>query len=132
MLCGGGQNHWIGLYDAFLIKENHIAAAGGITTAVNRARDLYPERPVEVEVEDLSQLAEATTANAQIALIDNFSLVDTRQAVALSKGKIKLEASGGIDEQTIVEIARTGVDYISTGTLTKEVRPLDLSMRFLE
>ena len=127
--CGGGQNHRIGLYDAFLIKENHIAAAGGITTAVNRARDLYPERPVEVEVEDLSQLAEATTANAQIALIDNFSLVDTRQAVALSKGKIKLEASGGIDEQTIVEIARTGVDYISTGTLTKEVRPLDLSMR---
>lgn len=130
--CGGGHNHRIGLYDAFLIKENHIAAAGGITSAVGRARDLHPDRPVEVEVEDLSQLAEAMAANAEIALIDNFSLVDTRQAVASSRGKIKLEASGGIDEQTIAEIARTGVDYISSGTLTKQVRPLDLSMRFLE
>ena len=130
--CGGGHNHRIGLYDAFLIKENHIVAAGGISAAVQKARSLYPDRSVEVEVEDLVQLAEAMEANAEIALIDNFSLEDTRRAVALTRGKMKLEASGGIDEQTITEIARTGVDYISSGTLTKEVRPLDLSMRFLE
>ncbi len=128
--CGGGQNHRLGLYDAFLIKENHIAAAGGIAAAVRKAKALHPDHPVEVEVENLDQLAEAMEAAAEIALIDNFSLEDTRQAVSVSRGKIKLEASGGIDEQTLADIARTGVDYISSGTLTKEVSPLDLSMRF--
>jgi nicotinate-nucleotide pyrophosphorylase (carboxylating) len=130
--CGGGQNHRLGLYDAFLIKENHITAAGGVAAAVQKARQLHPDRPVEVEVENLDQLAEAMDAGAEIALIDNFSLGDTHRAVSMSRGKIKLEASGGIDEQTIAEIARAGVDYISSGTLTKEVRPLDLSMRFQE
>jgi nicotinate-nucleotide pyrophosphorylase (carboxylating) len=130
--CGGGENHRMGLYDAFLIKENHITAAGGISAAVEKARALYPDRPVEIEVEDLAQLAEAMDAKVEIALIDNFNLEDTRRAVASTRGRMKLEASGGIDEQTITEIALTGVDYISTGTLTKEVKPLDLSMRFLE
>lgn len=130
--CGGGRNHRTGLYDAFLIKENHIAAAGGITAAVKQARALYPDRTVEVEVENLAQLTEALDAGAEIALIDNFTLEETARAVEMARGRMKLEASGGIDENSITEIARTGVDYISSGALTKEVRPLDLSMRFLE
>ena len=130
--CGGGRNHRTGLYDAFLIKENHIAAAGGIMAAVGKARVLHPDRTVEVEVENLDELSEALEAGAEIALIDNFTLEDTASAVAMTKGRMKLEASGGIDENSILEIARTGVDYISSGVLTKEVRPLDLSMRFLE
>ncbi|MEZ5558820.1 MAG: carboxylating nicotinate-nucleotide diphosphorylase [Pseudomonadales bacterium] len=130
--CGGGHNHRLGLYDAFLIKENHIAAAGSISAAVSRARALYPERAVEVEVETLAELEEAIAAGAETALIDDFSLEDSRRAVAMASGRIRLEASGGINEQTIATIAGTGVDYISSGALTKEVRPLDLSMRFVE
>ena len=130
--CGGGHNHRLGLFDAFLIKENHIAAAGGISQAVLRARSQHPEIPVEVEVESLLELNEAMDAGADTALIDNFSLADTTTAVTVSRGTLKLEASGGIDEKTIGDIAATGVDYISIGNLTKQILPLDLSMRFLD
>lgn len=130
--CGGGHNHRLGLFDAFLIKENHIAAAGGISQAVLRARSQHPEIPVEVEVESLLELNEAMDAGADTALIDNFSLADTTTAVRVSRGTLKLEASGGIDEKTIRDIAATGVDYISIGNLTKQVLPLDLSMRFMD
>ena len=129
--CGGGHNHRLGLFDAFLIKENHIAAAGGIRQAVLRARSQHPKIPVEVEVESLLELNEAMDAGADTALIDNFSLADTTTAVTVSRGTLKLEASGGIDEKTIGDIAATGVDYISIGNLTKQVLPLDLSMRFM-
>ena len=129
--CGGGENHRLGLYDAFLLKENHIAAAGGISAAVSMAKQSHPNLPVEVETENLDELSQAITAGAEIAMIDNFSLADTRAAVTLARGKIKLEASGGIDEKSITEIAASGVDYISVGELTKNVDPLDLSMRFI-
>lgn len=129
--CGGGYNHRIGLFDAFLIKENHIAAAGSIGAAVERARALHPNRTVEVEVENLAQLDEAIAARADIAMLDNFSLADTRSAVAAARGTIEIEASGGIDETDIREIAGTGVDYVSLGIITKQVIPMDLSMRFL-
>ncbi len=125
----GGSNHRMGLFDAFLIKENHLNAAGSIANAVRQAKEIAPEKPVEVEVETLEELAEAIAAGAQIALIDNFDMALTVQAVELAAGTIKLEASGGIDENTITDIARTGVDYISVGNLTKEVKPLDLSMQ---
>ena len=129
--CGGGSNHRIGLFDAYLLKENHIAAAGSITAAVHAARKNNPEKPIEVEVENLAELEEAIAANANIAMIDNFSLADSQAAVARSRGRIKLEASGGINEQTLADIAATGVDYISSGELTKTILPMDLSMRFV-
>ncbi|MGA1372567.1 MAG: carboxylating nicotinate-nucleotide diphosphorylase, partial [Pseudomonadales bacterium] len=111
--CGGGKNHRLGLYDAFLIKENHITAAGSIPAAIAAARAYRPGSPIEVEVETLAQLDEAIAAGADIAMLDNFSLADTSIAVARAAGRIRLEASGGIDAQSIVAIARTGVDYIS-------------------
>lgn len=129
--CGGGSNHRIGLFDAFLLKENHIVAAGSITGAIEAAKAAFPDKPVEIEVENLTELNEAMTAGADIALIDNFSITDTQTAVTISRGKIVLEASGGITQNSIADIARTGVDYISCGDLTKGVEPLDLSMRFL-
>ena len=129
MLCGGGFNHRLGLFDQFLIKENHIAAAGGIGPAVRRARTLNASLKVEVEAESLDELSEAIDAGADIAMVDNFSIEDTHKAVQLAKGRIALEASGGIDTVTIVDIAEAGVDYISVGALTKSVTPLDLSMR---
>lgn len=125
----GGSNHRMGLFDAFLIKENHLNAAGSIANAVKQAQAISPGKPVEVEVETLDQLAAAIAAGAEIALIDNFDLALTVQAVALAAGNIKLEASGGVNENTITDIARTGVDYVSVGNLTKEVKPLDLSMQ---
>tara|TARA_A100001037_G_scaffold302750_1_gene335046 strand:+ start:12002 stop:12967 length:966 start_codon:yes stop_codon:yes gene_type:complete len=128
--CGGGHNHRLGLFDAYLIKENHLSAAGGIACAVRSARRAHPELTVEVEVESLDELQAAIAAGAQIALLDNFSLEDTRRAVELADGRIELEASGDITEETIAEIAATGVDYISSGAITKQVMPLDLSMRF--
>lgn len=127
--CGGGTNHRLGLYDAFLIKENHIMAAGSITQAITTARQLAPQLPVEVEVETLEQVQEALQAKAESLLLDNFSLPQLREAVALVQGRAKLEASGGITLDTIRPIAETGVDFISVGTLTKEVRAVDLSMR---
>lgn len=129
--CGGGQNHRMGLYDAYLLKENHIAAAGSITNAVHNAQQANPGMPVEVEVETLAELDEAIAAGADVAMIDNFTLEETHLAVANARGRIKLEASGGIDETSITDIAATGVDYISVGELTKRIDPLDLSMRFM-
>ncbi|MCA4129420.1 carboxylating nicotinate-nucleotide diphosphorylase, partial [Pseudomonas aeruginosa] len=127
--CGGCHNHRIGLYDAFLIKENHIAACGGIDRAIAEARRIAPGKPVEVEVENLDELRQALEAGADIVMLDELSLGDMRTAVALTAGRAKLEASGGINESTLRNIAETGVDYISIGTLTKDVRAVDLSMR---
>ncbi|MBD9502901.1 carboxylating nicotinate-nucleotide diphosphorylase [Pseudomonas sp. PDM17] len=127
--CGGCHNHRIGLYDAFLIKENHIAACGGIAQAIAAAQRIAPGKPVEIEVEDLGELRQALEAGADIVMLDELSLDDMRTAVALTAGRAKLEASGGITESTLRTIAETGVDYISIGTLTKDVKALDLSMR---
>ncbi|MDH1262321.1 carboxylating nicotinate-nucleotide diphosphorylase [Pseudomonas sp. GD03944] len=126
---GGCHNHRIGLYDAFLIKENHIAACGGIAQAVAAAHQIAPGKPVEVEVESLEELQQALDAGADIIMLDELSLDDMRQAVALTQGHAKLEASGGVNETTLRGIAETGVDYISIGTLTKDVKAVDLSMR---
>jgi len=127
--CGGGTNHRMGLYDAFLIKENHIVAAGSITQAVTAARHYVAHLPVEVEVETLEQVKEALTAKADSLLLDNFSLPQLREAVMLVQGEVKLEASGGITKETIRAIAETGVDFISVGAMTKNVQAVDLSMR---
>ncbi len=129
--CGGGRNHRIGLFDAFLVKENHIAACGSIAAAIAIARRNAPGKPVEVEVETLSQLEEALAAGVDSALLDNFDLEGMRRAVAITAGRAKLEASGGVSETTLRAIAETGVDYISMGTLTKDCKAIDLSMRFL-
>jgi nicotinate-nucleotide pyrophosphorylase (carboxylating) len=126
---GGGKNHRIGLFDAFLIKENHIAAAGSIANAVATARQNFPGKPVEVETENLAELQQALAAGADIIMLDNFSLADINQAVALNSGKAKLEVSGNITSERLTELAATGVDYISSGALTKHVQAIDLSMR---
>jgi len=126
---GGCHNHRIGLFDAFLIKENHIAACGGIAAAVATARTIAPGKPVEVEVENLDELEQALTAGADIVMLDELSRDDMRRAVTINAGRAKLEASGGVNESTLRSIAETGVDYISIGTLTKDVKAVDLSMR---
>lgn len=126
---GGGKNHRIGLFDAFLIKENHIAAAGSIANAVATARQNFPGKPVEVETENLAELQQALDAGADIIMLDNFSLADIQQAVKLNNGKAKLEVSGNITSERLTELAATGVDYISSGALTKHVQAIDLSMR---
>ena len=128
--CGGGRNHRLGLFDAYLIKENHIAAAGSISKAVHQAQRQVKGLTVEVEVESLAELQEALAAGADLILLDNFSVAAILEAVALAKGRAKLEASGGVDEAGIRAIAEAGVDYISVGALTKDVQALDLSMRF--
>ena len=130
--AGGAENHRMGLFDAFLLKENHIAAAGGIAPAVRRARQLHPKRMVEVEVENVTELDAALDAGADRVLLDNFGLAALRAAVARTAGRMPLEASGGITLDTVAAIAATGVDYISVGVLTKNVEPLDLSMRIVE
>jgi nicotinate-nucleotide pyrophosphorylase (carboxylating) len=127
--CGGCYNHRIGLFDAFLIKENHISAAGGIAEAVAAARDVAPDKPVEVEVENEAELEQALTAGADRIMLDNFSLKALRDAVVHTAGRAELEASGNVTNETLVTIAETGVDFISIGALTKHVRALDLSMR---
>lgn len=127
--CGGCHNHRIGLFDAFLIKENHIAACGGIAAAISQANRIAPGKPVEVEVESLDELQQALKAGADIVMLDELSLEDMRKAVGLNAGKAKLEASGGINETTLRDVAETGVDYISIGSLTKDVKAIDLSMR---
>ncbi|KPC34278.1 Nicotinate-nucleotide pyrophosphorylase [Pseudomonas syringae pv. cilantro] len=127
--CGGCHNHRIGLYDAFLIKENHIAACGGIAQAVDAARKIAPGKPVEVEVESLGELSQALHAGADIIMLDELSLDDMREAVRLTAGRARLEASGGITDDTLRVIADTGVDYISIGAMTKDVKAVDLSMR---
>ena len=127
--CGGCANHRVGLFDAFLIKENHIAACGGIAEAVRKAREIAPETPVEVEVESLEQLEQALTAGADIVMLDNFSPEDLTVAVSRNRGRAKLEASGNVTDATLATLANTGVDYISIGALTKHCKALDLSMR---
>ncbi|MCL4170886.1 UNVERIFIED_CONTAM: hypothetical protein GTU68_023595 [Idotea baltica] len=129
VVCGGCYNHRIGLFDAFLIKENHIAACGSISDAVKTARKNAPEKPVEVEVESLQELDEALAAGCDQIMLDNFKLEDMVAAVKLTNGRALLEASGGINSDTILPIARTGVDYISIGALTKDCTAVDLSMR---
>lgn len=131
VVCGGGTNHRIGLYDRVLIKENHIMAAGSITAAIQQARQLHPGILVEVETENLQELAEATAAQADIIMLDEYSLADMREAVRITDGRIPLEASGGVSPETLVAIAETGVNFVSIGGITKHVRAVDLSMRFV-
>ncbi|NMH66960.1 carboxylating nicotinate-nucleotide diphosphorylase [Shewanella salipaludis] len=133
--CGGGHNHRIGLFDAFLIKENHILACGGIPQAVNAARKLHADKAVEVEVESLAELTQALDAGADIIMLDNFDVTMMIDAVAINDSykdrgqNTKLEVSGNVTLDTLADFARTGVDYISVGALTKHLRALDLSLR---
>lgn len=131
--CGGGGNHRLGLYDGILIKENHIIAAGGIAPALERARTLaWGDTFIQIEVETVEQLAEALDAGATMVLLDNMTLPEMRQAVAYNAGRAELEASGGVRLDTVRAIAETGVDRISIGCLTKDLRALDLSLRHVE
>ncbi len=129
--CGGCHNHRMGLYDAFLIKENHIAACGGITNAVTKARALHPDKPVEVEVENLAELQEALDARADIIMLDEFSLEDAKKAVALTQHRAKIEISGNVLTETIDSLIGITPDFVSSGALTKHLKALDLSMRIL-
>ena len=129
---GGGHNHRIGLFDMYLIKENHIMACGSITAAVTKARELTKGIKVEVEVESLEELREALAAKAEVIMLDNFKFEDMIEAVKITNGQAKLEISGNVNLQTIGKFASTGVDFISVGALTKNVRALDLSMRFVK
>ena len=128
--CGGGVNHRIGLFDAYLIKENHIAACGGINNAVSAARNNHPDKPVEVEVENLDELQQALDAGSDIIMLDNFSVSDIQQAVTITAGRAKLEVSGNMTIETLSTYAQAGVDFISSGALTKHLQSIDLSMRF--
>ncbi|WP_446698291.1 carboxylating nicotinate-nucleotide diphosphorylase [Atlantibacter hermannii] len=130
VLCGGGNNHRLGLSDAFLIKENHIIASGSVRKAVEKAFWLHPDVPVEVEVESLDELDDALKAGADIIMLDNFTLEDMREAVKRTDGQARLEVSGNVTKETLRAFAETGVDFISVGALTKHVQALDLSMRF--
>ena len=127
--CGGGYNHRIGLFDAFLIKENHIRSAGGIQNAVSRANQISKDKMVEVEVTNLDELNQAINASADIVMLDNFTIEDTKKAVEVAKGKLLLEVSGNVDETTIIAIAKTGVDFVSVGAITKHIKAIDLSMQ---
>ena len=130
--CGGGKNHRKGLYDAFLIKENHIAACGGIQKAVDSAKKSHPKCPIEVEVENLDELDEAQKAGANIIMLDNFTPELMKEAVQHRLNGVKFEASGNVSLETISDIAETGVDFISVGALTKNIKAIDLSMRYTE
>ena len=130
--CGGGMNHRTGLYDAFLLKENHLAACGDMASAVVIARKLNPRVLLEVEVENLQQLQQAIDCQVDRVLLDNFTLDMFHEAVKINKGALQLEASGDITLQNIVDVANTGVDYISIGALTKHVRAIDFSLRFID
>ena len=127
---GGAHNHRMGLFDAFLIKENHIRAAGGIREAVRRARAAHPDLSVEVEVEDLDELREALSAGPDCVMLDNFTVEEMAVAVRANDTATRLEASGGLEPEDLAAVAQSGVDYISVGSITKRVEPLDLSMRF--
>ena len=128
--CGGGANHRIGLFDAFLIKENHIAACGGIDKAVAQAKLNHPNKPIEVEVESLIELDQAIAAGADIIMLDNFSVAQIQQAVVLTDKRAKLEVSGNMTLATLRTYSQAGVDFISSGALTKNLQSIDLSMRF--
>ncbi len=130
---GGATNHRLGLYDAVLIKENHIAAAGSLRAAVERAQFLHPQAKIQVEVENIEQLNESISTRVEFVLLDNFSLDNLRRAVAINRDAgrpLALEASGGVTLENVRRIADTGVDFISVGSLTKDVKAVDLSMRF--
>ncbi|MGI9287912.1 MAG: carboxylating nicotinate-nucleotide diphosphorylase [Pseudomonadales bacterium] len=129
--CGGCVNHRVGLYDAYLIKENHITACGSIKNAVRQARHNHPGKPVEVEVENFDELKQALSAACDRVMLDNFSLQELHKAVHHVDGRVELEASGGITDASLVPIAETGVDYISIGALTKDCKAIDLSMRIV-
>jgi len=130
--CGGGHNHRIGLYDMILIKENHIVSCGSIRTAIEQAKTLHPDLPMEIEVESLSELEEALSAGAKRILLDNFDIATLKEAVTRVAGNAELEASGNITLENIKQIASTGVDYISTGAITKNVKATDLSLRIVK
>jgi nicotinate-nucleotide pyrophosphorylase (carboxylating) len=130
--CGGGKNHRIGLFDAYLIKENHILACGSIQAAVNKAREHNADLPVEVEVENIAELHQAIDAKADIVMLDNFSLDMLKQAVAVNDGQCKLEVSGNITVDRLKALSDLGVDFISSGALTKHVQAIDLSLRVIE
>lgn len=130
--CGGGNNHRFGLFDAFLIKENHIMACGSIAAAVQQARLQAKDKLVEVEVESLAELQQALDAKADIVMLDNFSLADVAEAVKMNQKRCKLEVSGNITEQSLAELAKIGVDFISSGALTKNVQAIDLSLRIMK
>lgn len=127
---GGGFNHRMGLFDAYLIKENHIASCGSIEKAVKRARELSPDKLIEVEVETLDELSQSLSAGVDIVMLDNFTLDQMKEAVAMTQGRAQLEVSGNVTEDKLKAIAQTGVDRISVGALTKNVKAIDLSMRF--
>lgn len=129
--CGGGKNHRMGLFDAFLIKENHIMAKGSITEAIKEAQNLHATKTIEIEVERLDQLEEAIRAGAHMVMLDNFSLSNIKAAVMQNRGRVKLEVSGGVSLNNIRDIAATGVDYVSCGIITKDIHALDLSMRLV-
>jgi nicotinate-nucleotide pyrophosphorylase (carboxylating) len=128
---GGCHNHRIGLYDAFLIKENHIAACGGISRAIEKAREIAPGKPVEVEVENLNELQQALDAQADIVMLDNFDEGMIKQAITLNNSQAKLEVSGNLEADNIADKAIKGIDYLSSGSLTKHCRAVDFSMRFI-
>lgn len=128
--CGGGYNHRLGLYDAFLIKENHIHACGSINNAIAAARKISPNKPIEIEVESLEQLKTAISAQVDIVMLDNFTLEEMQKAVIINQKRVKLEASGNINLENIRDVAKTGVDFISVGALTKNIKSIDLSMYF--
>lgn len=132
VLMGGGFNHRLGLSDAYLIKENHIISAGSVERAVELARNAHPDVPIEIEVESLDELLRALKAQVDIIMLDNFTPVMMKEAVVLTAGKAALEVSGDVTLDTIAEFAETGVDFISVGALTKHIKAMDLSMRFID
>jgi nicotinate-nucleotide pyrophosphorylase (carboxylating) len=130
--CGGGKNHRMGLFDAYLIKENHILACGSIQAAVSQAREHHPDLPVEVEVENIQELHQAIAAKADIVMLDNFSLEMLKQAVIVNQAQCKLEVSGNITIDRLKTLSALGVDFISSGALTKHVQAIDLSLRVIK
>lgn len=127
---GGGKNHRLGLFDAFLIKENHIIACGSISKAVQKAKQIAPDKPIEVEVETWDELEQALSTEVDVIMLDNFTIEKTSEAVKYVNGRCKIEASGGVTLENLKVLAEAGVDYISMGDLTKNIRAIDLSMRF--
>jgi nicotinate-nucleotide pyrophosphorylase (carboxylating) len=132
VLCGGCHNHRIGLYDAFLIKENHIAACGSIEAAITQARFIAPGKPIEVEVENFEELNQAIQCQADVIMLDNFTLDEMQKAVKIADNRVPLEASGNMSLETLLDVAKTGINFISIGALTKHCQALDLSLRVLD
>ncbi|WP_034413412.1 carboxylating nicotinate-nucleotide diphosphorylase [Candidatus Photodesmus blepharus] len=130
VVCGGGYNHRIGVFDAYLIKENHITACGGIAHAIAAAKKLNLHKPIEIEIENLNELQQAIEAGADIVMLDNFNIGMVREAVKINAGRVVLENSGNINLENVRQYAETGVDYISIGRLTKNLKAMDFSMRF--